>query len=212
MTDEDKQSVFVDDDIATARKKDHRIKKLLLLGAGGSGKSTFFKQLQTIHGHGFSDKDRISYKNHVYHQIIEQMKRIISRAEEFSEDYPEEFGDCKIGNEAIESAEYFELLRDDAPVTEDITEKVQILWRDNGIRNTFAKRAKFGVTDSTGYFFDEIKRISSPNYIPSFEVCFMRAFAHNNANVYVYKQRMFCCAVTAPQAWWTNSSQSKAHN
>merc|ERR1719411_613871 len=169
MTDEDRVSVFVDDEITTARKSDTRIKKLLLLGAGGSGKSTFFKQLQTIHGHGFSDKDRISFKNHVYHQIIEQMKRIISRAEEFSEDYPEEFGDCKIGNDAIEAAEYFELLRDDAPVTEDIADKVEILWKDDGIRNTFNKRAKFGVTDSTGYFFDEIRRISSPNYIPSFE-------------------------------------------
>lgn len=137
---------------------------------GGSSKSTFFKQLQTIHGHGFTDKDRISFKNHVYHQIIEQMKRIISRAEEFSEDYPDEFGDCKIGNDALESAEYFELLRDDAPVTEDIAAKIDILWHDEGIQNTFKKRAKFGVTDSTGYFFNEINRISSPNYIPSFEV------------------------------------------
>ena len=170
MTDEDKVSSYVDDDISTAKKQDHRIKKLLLLGAGGSGKSTFFKQLQTIHGHGFSDKDRISFKNHVYHQIIEQMKRIISRAEEFSEDFPEEFGDCKIGDDALDAAEYFELLRDDAPVTEDIAAKIDILWNDEGIKNTFQKRAKFGVTDSTGYFFNEINRISSPNYIPSFEV------------------------------------------
>lgn len=170
MTDEDKVSSYVDDDIGHAKRVDNRIKKLLLLGAGGSGKSTFFKQLQTIHGHGFTDKDRISFKNHVYHQIIEQMKRIISRAEEFSEDYPDEFGDCKIGNDALESAEYFELLRDDAPVTEDIAAKIDILWHDEGIQNTFKKRAKFGVTDSTGYFFNEINRISSPNYIPSFEV------------------------------------------
>merc|ERR1719411_1012046 len=120
MTDEDRVSVFVDDEITTARKSDTRIKKLLLLGAGGSGKSTFFKQLQTIHGHGFSDQDRISFRNHVYHQIIDQMKRIISRSEEFSEDFPEEFGMCKIGAAALEAAEYFELLRDDAPVTETI--------------------------------------------------------------------------------------------
>merc|ERR1719148_507056 len=169
MTDEDRVSVFVDDEIISARKMDHRIKKLLLLGAGGSGKSTFFKQLQTIHGHGFSDKDRISFKNHVYHQVIEQMKRIISRAEEFSEDYPEEFSNLKIGDDAIDAAEYFELLRDDAPVTDDIADRVATLWNDQGIKNTFDKRAKFGVTDSSGYFFDEIRRISSPNYIPSFE-------------------------------------------
>eukprot|EP01084_Bolivina_argentea_P128093 226469_1 len=169
MTEEDKQSHMVDDDINTARRRDHKIKKLLLLGAGGSGKSTFFKQLQVLHGHGFSDKDRIAFKNHVYHQIIEQMKRIIDRALQFSEDYPEEYGDCKIGANVIESAEYFELIRDDAPVTQEIANKVHLLWQDDGIRNTFDKRARFGVTDSTGYFFDEIRRVSSANYIPSIE-------------------------------------------
>mmetsp|Transcript_37009 Transcript_37009/g.60888 ORF Transcript_37009/g.60888 Transcript_37009/m.60888 type:complete len:359 (-) Transcript_37009:248-1324(-) len=169
VTDEDKQSVFVDGEIATARTVDKRIKKLLLLGAGGSGKSTFFKQLQTIHGPGFDDKDRLSFQKHIYHQIVEQMKRLISRADEFSEDFPEEYGDCKIGAAANEAAEYFDLLRDDAPVTEEVAQKVEILWADSGIKNAFAKRAKFGVTDSTGYFFDEIKRISAPNYIPSFE-------------------------------------------
>jgi len=166
---EDKKSNDVKAELLAAQRADNRTKKLLLLGAGGSGKSTFFKQLSSIHGRGFSDKDLSSYRNHVYHQIIEQMKRIISCSQEFSEDFPEEFGMCKIGANAIEAAEYFELLRDDAEINDDIAEKIKILWRDEGIQQTFAKRAKFGVTDSTQYFFDEIKRISSPNYIPSFE-------------------------------------------
>lgn len=51
--------------------------KLLFLGSGGSGKSTFFKQLRCIHGTGFSHKDRKVYKEHISAQIVEQMKRSV---------------------------------------------------------------------------------------------------------------------------------------
>ena len=95
-TEEDKHSSRLHEQLIKERKADDKVKKLLLLGAGGSGKSTFFKQLQDIHGKGFDDKDRLSFKNHVYHQIIEQMKRLISVAREFSEEFPEKYSDCKV--------------------------------------------------------------------------------------------------------------------
>lgn len=170
VTEEDKQNGLVDDEITISRRRDQKMKKLLLLGAGGSGKSTFFKQLQTIHGRGFSDKDRISFRNHVFHQIIEQMKRMISRGEEYSDEYPQEFSDYKISSECVEHAEYVQMLRDDAPVTPEIAAQIECLWKDDAIRRIYDKRARFGITDSTAYFFNEIRRIASPNYIPTFEV------------------------------------------
>merc|ERR1719203_219227 len=61
-----------------AAKDDHKRRhKLLFLGSGGSGKSTFFKQLRVIHGHGFSAKDRRVFKEHISAQIIEQINRAI---------------------------------------------------------------------------------------------------------------------------------------
>ena len=36
--------------------------KLLLLGTGESGKSTFIKQMRIIHGSGYTKEDRDSYK------------------------------------------------------------------------------------------------------------------------------------------------------
>ena len=52
------------------RRADGAIKKLLFLGSGGSGKSTLFKQLRSLHGSGFGDKDRLQFRDHIYAQII----------------------------------------------------------------------------------------------------------------------------------------------
>ena len=38
-------------------KMDSKIHKVLFLGPGGSGKSTIFKQLQWLHGGGFTEQD-----------------------------------------------------------------------------------------------------------------------------------------------------------
>ncbi len=76
----------------------------------------------------------------------------------------------------MESAETFELLRDDQTVTEEVADLVEILWSDKGIRSTFDNRARFGVVDSSAYFFENIRRISSPSYIPSAEVHFSIIF------------------------------------
>ena len=173
MTEEDQMSYqldkLVNTELTQDRQRDDQIKKVILLGAGGSGKSTFFKQLQTLHGSGFSDRDRIPFRKHIFHQIIDGMKRIIERALELSNDNPEEFGDCKLSEGVMSAAEYIKLLRDDAAINEHTAAQIDLLWKDEGIKNTFSKRAQFGIVDSTEYFFDALERVSASNYIPSME-------------------------------------------
>ena len=53
--------------------------ELLLLGADGSGKSTFIKQMQLIHGQGFNDSDREEMKPFVYRNIFNAMEIIVSQ-------------------------------------------------------------------------------------------------------------------------------------
>ena len=45
--------------------------KLLLLGAGESGKSTIVKQMKIIHETGYSDEERKQYKPVVYSNTIQ---------------------------------------------------------------------------------------------------------------------------------------------
>jgi len=49
---------------------DVSVHKLLLLGPGESGKSTLFKQMITIYGHGFSEKDRKSYIPLIHRNLV----------------------------------------------------------------------------------------------------------------------------------------------
>lgn len=51
--------------------------KLLLLGAGESGKSTIVKQMKIIHETGYSDEERKAYRPVVYSNTIQSMMAII---------------------------------------------------------------------------------------------------------------------------------------
>ena len=48
--------------------------KLLLLGAGESGKSTFMKQMRIIHGYSFTRDEMNDYKLTVYRNVVQGMK------------------------------------------------------------------------------------------------------------------------------------------
>ena len=48
--------------------------KLLLLGAGESGKSTFLKQMRIIHGYRFAPDELNEYKITIFRNVIMGMK------------------------------------------------------------------------------------------------------------------------------------------
>jgi len=166
-TDEERNHL-VDSDIRSDHGKDKQIKKLLLLGPGSSGKTTFFKQLKIIHHQqGFTNKDRRDYQAQIDNQIIEQMQKLINRGRELIEDEPDRFSHLEIGPDAQDSANFVSLLRRDADINEEVAYHISTLWSDNGIRSTFELRGKLSIPDSCSHFFKNVKRISNPDYLPS---------------------------------------------
>lgn len=69
-----KRSRALDNELKKNHDKDQHIFKLLLLGAGESGKSTLFKQMITIYGKGFSESERRAYVPVIWSNIISSMK------------------------------------------------------------------------------------------------------------------------------------------
>eukprot|EP01029_Cantina_marsupialis_P030750 TRINITY_DN842_c0_g1_i2.p1 TRINITY_DN842_c0_g1~~TRINITY_DN842_c0_g1_i2.p1 ORF type:complete len:371 (-),score=103.58 TRINITY_DN842_c0_g1_i2:409-1521(-) len=152
-----KRSQLFDMRSAEAYNRDQEKVKMLLLGAGESGKSTIFKQMKHLHGVGFQDEDKMSMTPVIYNNTIVAMKVLITAAEEFGFEV-----------HAIREKEQMKQTNDDSWVDETIGTWIRTLWDDEGIQRAYAERSRFQLIDSASYYFSEINRIMAPDYVATF--------------------------------------------
>uniref|UniRef100_A0A6A7G6F3 Guanine nucleotide-binding protein alpha-1 subunit n=1 Tax=Hirondellea gigas TaxID=1518452 RepID=A0A6A7G6F3_9CRUS len=153
--------------LASRRREENKTLKLLLLGAGESGKSTLFKQTIQLYGDGFSTEELTGYTHIVYNNTISAMKTLI----EESFNLFEVTGDseyqisprCERHTKRIIGCEF------DVEIDPELADTIQTLWQDPGISRTFNERAKFQLSDGAKYYFDRITHIGEPGYIPDTE-------------------------------------------
>lgn len=143
------------------KKVNRAVTKLLLLGAGESGKSTLFKQLKSIYGSGFTPEDRVFFRKAVFSNIFSMMKILVRQSELLTPTSPE--CKCALADVGAKLTQYDEL----EPPTGEHFKWVKDLWADAGIRATWTKRSAFQLNDMVHYFFDKIDDISKPNYSPT---------------------------------------------
>ena len=82
--DDAKRNAELEAAMEEAEQKDAMINKLLLLGAGESGKSTLFKQMLMIYGDGFSLAEKKEYKPIIHRNIVSSIQILIDYCDEFS--------------------------------------------------------------------------------------------------------------------------------
>src|SRR5437868_5552080 len=70
-------------DMTQDHNADQQINKLLLLGAGESGKSTLFKQMIQIYGKGYPEAERKNFIPIIYNNIIMSMKVLCQHSDSF---------------------------------------------------------------------------------------------------------------------------------
>lgn len=57
----------------------------------------------------------------------------------------------------------------DVDLTDEMAKGISNLWRDPGIRAALERSSEFQLDDSAPYFFDNLERVSQPNYRPTDE-------------------------------------------
>jgi len=70
-----RRSREIDAMLARERRSVRRLVKILLLGAGESGKSTFLKQMRIINGQEFGKKALLDFRDTIYENILKVRRR-----------------------------------------------------------------------------------------------------------------------------------------
>jgi len=171
----DARSKELDKKQRTDAKTDNKVKKLLLLGAGGSGKSTFFKQLRILHGQGIKQTELENvYKQIVHSNVIQGMKTLMYDGYQ----HFHSVDDAEFLKTDVMSDEQYHQYKDwiNDFDEEDFQEKrkevlnsIKYLWKHLATQVIWRGRAKFQVQDSAQYFFNAIDRICEPDYCPTDE-------------------------------------------
>ena len=114
--------------------------KVLLLGAGESGKSTFLKQMRIIHGEDYSDQERLDFRSTIYHNLLKGMKVLAEARKRLQ--LPLSNPENEVHTDTIVTGYH----NSQQLQPEDFVEYVQplkSLWQDEGIQHTLRRSNEF---------------------------------------------------------------------
>lgn len=137
--------------------------KLLLLGAGESGKSTIVKQMKIIHDNGFTEEDHRRFKPVIYSNTIMSLIAILRAMEKLRV----VLGDAKRANDAKLLFQVANHGEDTLPFSPDLVEAMKRIWMDKGVRECFKRSNEYQLNDSTKYYLDQLDRLAEPDYRPT---------------------------------------------
>ncbi|XP_029916805.1 guanine nucleotide-binding protein subunit alpha-14 [Myripristis murdjan] len=164
---EDRENQRINEEIEKQLRRDkkdsRRELKLLLLGTGESGKSTFIKQMRIIHGGGYTEEDKRSYAKLVYQNIYTSMQSMIRAMEMLS--IP--FSDSQNQSHANSILEV-EVDKVDK-LDENHVAAIKSLWNDTGVQESYDRRREYQLSDSTKYYLTDLERIAQPSYVPDLQ-------------------------------------------
>lgn len=148
-----------------ANRQQEAVNKLLLLGAGESGKSTIFKQMKGLYAGGWSEEDRALYKTTVYSNVITSIQTLITMSVELKAHSAE---GTDVSPELAQYCQHIQSLEDGAvEIDEKLGEIIHAVWWDSGIQKTWVYRSMYYLTDSAGFFLDKIQDIGQGSYVPT---------------------------------------------
>eukprot|EP00301_Raphidiophrys_heterophryoidea_P020645 c5283_g1_i1.p1 GENE.c5283_g1_i1~~c5283_g1_i1.p1 ORF type:complete len:348 (-),score=75.72 c5283_g1_i1:537-1580(-) len=147
----------IEDELKSERQKLEL--KLLLLGAGESGKSTIFKQMQIIHNHGFTNDQRASYAPIIRKHCVETFQDLVRGAQILGLLTSELEDRAKAVLAGIEQEGLGGLY----------IQKIVDLWKTDNFQQAFAQRNQYQISDSAKYFLDHLELVAAADYVPTYD-------------------------------------------
>lgn len=130
----------IDKNLLKERINFRRTVRILLLGAGESGKSTFLKQMQIIYGQDFENEVvRETFKGVIYNNVVKGMRVLIDARHKLGIPW----GNDACAKDADFVFAYDSNTRLDEREFSKYIEPMKKLWTDSGIRTAFDRRREF---------------------------------------------------------------------
>jgi len=176
---------MIEESMSDNRRIDEERVKLLLLGAGESGKSTVFKQLRLLYGEGYTEQEKATFSIYIRQNI---MDTIITLCQAVVQINP---------NDALIGTPAFQLLRptasaqkgDDLSATQltngangkshksfrkmpeltyDKAKAIEVLWKAPSIQQAWRQRSQFQIVESAERFLNKAVHIQQQglDYMP----------------------------------------------
>mmetsp|Transcript_3837 Transcript_3837/g.4960 ORF Transcript_3837/g.4960 Transcript_3837/m.4960 type:complete len:364 (-) Transcript_3837:121-1212(-) len=162
----------IDKGLRNDRQQANREVKLLLLGAGEAGKSTFAKQMRFLYGEGFSEEDRVLYKGFITSHLLTSFRMLlfaIHGTNLYQELGFDKYGDAfdLLMQPDLDPAawNYFDFV---VANVDAIKNGITQLWGLPAMKNYYTEnQSKLQIFDTADYFFDNVDRILMSTFIPS---------------------------------------------
>ncbi|XP_017779991.1 PREDICTED: guanine nucleotide-binding protein subunit alpha homolog [Nicrophorus vespilloides] len=156
------KSAKIDRLLRIERKEQKNQIKILLLGAGDSGKSTFLKQMKIIHNIHFEDKEIREYRRIIYENVVRGMQTLVDACVKLKIRLEDNYNYINGQNLIQTECKDMEMqqFRSVAPL-------LNCLWKDSGIKLAFTRRREFQLADSVEYYLNDLARISKYSYLPN---------------------------------------------
>uniref|UniRef100_A0A8D0VHI3 G protein subunit alpha 12 n=1 Tax=Sus scrofa TaxID=9823 RepID=A0A8D0VHI3_PIG len=136
-----RRSRDIDAGLARERRAVRRLVKILLLGAGESGKSTFLKQMRIIHGREFDQKALLEFRDTIFDNILKGSRVLVDAREKLG--IPWQYSENEKHGMFLMAFESRAGLPVEPATFQLYVPALSALWRDSGIREAFSRRSEF---------------------------------------------------------------------
>lgn len=146
--------------------KEQKKLKILLLGAGESGKTTLFKQMKLLFGVAkqFTASEKDSFRKIISKNILEDILRMLEGVER--KNLKLESKEAQVAANRIIKGNEFDP-RTPPKITKELAALYSAIWNDQGVQQVWNSRGDVQVQDALKYFMSSIQRISADGWEPT---------------------------------------------
>jgi len=164
-TGEDKKaketSQLIERDLKKVTTQEKKHMKLLLLGTGDAGKSTFAKQMNIIYTSGISDAYLANFIPSLRENALSGMQTILRHIQRIGE---------KVSPDLEDSAK---LVLEQNELTSNAADAIVAIWKNEAFKEILARKAEEaqvqGGISGAQYYFENCQRFAKDNFLPTKE-------------------------------------------